>query len=109
VEYLYRLFSETCGPLDSYRKMFRFIRSTPTQTGLSVSAYLDHHNYPTVGRPGNWMDSGLGESDEGDIPCPQETNTILGPRREPGGRLSVLDMDDRLGVKVPYRACWRQL
>src|SRR5262245_38015404 len=44
----------------------------------------------TVGRPGISMDSGLGESDEGEIPCPQETNTILGPRREPGGGLSSL-------------------
>src|SRR3954447_15690187 len=43
-----------------------------------------------LGRPGISVDSGLGESDEGEIPCPQETNTILGPRREPGGRLSRL-------------------
>ena len=62
-----------------------------------------------VGRPGILVDSGLGESDEGEVPCPQATNTILGPRREPEGRLSVLDMSDRLGVQVPYRACWRQL
>lgn len=46
---------------------------------------------------------------EGEVPCPQERNTILEPRREPAGRLSVLDMNDRLGVQVPYRACWRQL
>src|SRR5690349_17341878 len=56
-----------------------------------------------LGRPGNSVDSGLGESDEGEIPCPQATNTILGLRREPGGRPSVLDMSDRLGVQVPYR------
>src|SRR4051794_19782563 len=43
-----------------------------------------------LGRPGISVDSGLGESDEGEVPCPQETNPILGPRREPGGRLSRL-------------------
>ena|SRR5690242_12300535 len=43
-----------------------------------------------LGRPGNSVDSGLGKSDEGEIPCPQATNTILVPRREPGGRPSRL-------------------
>ena len=32
-----------------------------------------------------------------------------GAPKEAVGRLSVLDMNDRLGVEVPYRACWRQL
>src|SRR4051794_31749501 len=30
----------------------------------------------------------IGESNEGDIPCPQETNTILGPPPEGGRRAS---------------------
>jgi len=32
-----------------------------------------------------------------------------GLRREPGGRPCALNMDDRLGVKVPCRVRWRQL
>jgi dienelactone hydrolase len=34
-------------PLDSYQKILRFIRSTRTNTGLSVSAYLDRRKYLT--------------------------------------------------------------
>src|SRR5205809_72710 len=34
-------------PLDSYQKILRFIRSTRTQTGLAVTAYLDRRHYQT--------------------------------------------------------------
>ncbi len=34
-------------PLDSYQKILNFIRSTRTQTGLSVTAQLDPRHYPT--------------------------------------------------------------
>jgi hypothetical protein len=52
----HRLFSEIYKnsarePLDSYQKILRFIRSTRTQTGLSVSAHLDRRNYPTGTEP----------------------------------------------------------
>jgi hypothetical protein len=48
----HRLFSEISKnwagePLDSYAKILRFIRSTKTKTGLSVSAYLDRRKYLT--------------------------------------------------------------
>jgi hypothetical protein len=48
----HRLFSEISKnwagePLDSYQKILNFIRSTSTQTGLTVSAYLDRRHYPT--------------------------------------------------------------
>lgn len=48
----HRLFSEISKnwagePLDSYQKILRFIRSTRTNTGLSVSAYLDRRKYIT--------------------------------------------------------------
>jgi hypothetical protein len=48
----HRLFSEISKnwagePLDSYRKILNFIRSTKTQTGLSVTAQLDRRHYPT--------------------------------------------------------------
>ena len=48
----HRLFSEISKnwagePLDSYQKILRFIRSTKTQTGLSVTAHLDRRFYPT--------------------------------------------------------------
>ena len=47
----HRLFSEISKnwagePLDSYRKILNFIRTTSTQTGLAVSAYLDRRQYP---------------------------------------------------------------
>jgi hypothetical protein len=52
----HRLFSEISKnwagePLDSYRKILNFIRSTSTQTGLQVSAYLDRRSYPTGTEP----------------------------------------------------------
>ena len=48
----HRLFSEISKnwagePLDSYQKILNFIRSTSTQTGLSVTAQLDRRLYPT--------------------------------------------------------------
>ena len=48
----HRLFSEISKnwagePLDSYRKILNFIRTTSTRTGLSVSAHLDRRHYPT--------------------------------------------------------------
>jgi hypothetical protein len=52
----HRLFSEisknwAAEPLVSYEKMLKFIRSTTTQTGLFVSAYLDRAKYPTGIKP----------------------------------------------------------
>ena len=49
----HRLFSEisknwAAEPLDSYEKMLKYIRTTSTQTGLVVTAYLDRCEYPTV-------------------------------------------------------------
>ena len=46
----HRLFSEISKnwagePLDSYQKILNFIRTTRTQTGLRVSAYLDRRQY----------------------------------------------------------------
>jgi Rhodopirellula transposase DDE domain len=38
-------------PLDSYQKILNFIRSTRTQTGLSVTAHLDRRHYPTGTEP----------------------------------------------------------
>src|SRR5216683_6721315 len=38
-------------PLDSYEKMLKFIRTTNTQTGLVVTAYLDRKEYPTGLKP----------------------------------------------------------
>lgn len=48
----HRLFSEISKnwagePLDTYQKMLNFIRTTHTQTGLTVSAYLDRRHYAT--------------------------------------------------------------
>lgn len=47
----HRLFSEISKnwagePLDSYHKILNFIRTTSTQSGLAVSAYLDRRHYP---------------------------------------------------------------
>src|ERR1700733_7345024 len=52
----HRLFSEISKnwagePLDSYQKILNFIRSTRTETGLSVTAQLDRRNYPTGTEP----------------------------------------------------------
>jgi len=38
-------------PLESYQKILRFIRSTKTRSGLSVTAHLDRRNYPTGTEP----------------------------------------------------------
>ena len=52
----HRLFSEISKnwagePLDSHEKMLKFIRTTHTQTGLVVTAYLDPKQYPTGLKP----------------------------------------------------------
>ena len=52
----HRLFSEISRnwagePLTTYQKILNFIRSTRTQTGLSVSAHLDRRHYPTGTQP----------------------------------------------------------
>jgi hypothetical protein len=52
----HRLFSEISKnwagePLDSYQKILRFIRSTRTQTGLTVTAHLDRCHYRTGVEP----------------------------------------------------------
>ena len=52
----HRLFSEisknwAAEPLVNYEKMLKFIRSTRTQTGLLVTAYLDRANYPSGVKP----------------------------------------------------------
>jgi len=52
----HRLFSEISKnwagePLDTYQKILKFIRSTKTQTGLSVTAHLDRRQYPTGNEP----------------------------------------------------------
>jgi hypothetical protein len=49
---VHRLFSQISKnwagePLDSYQKILHFIRSTRTQSGVSVSAHLDRHHYLT--------------------------------------------------------------
>lgn len=48
----HRLFSEISKnwagePLDSHQKILNFLRTTKTQTGLAVTAYLDRANYQT--------------------------------------------------------------
>ena len=48
----HRLFSEISKnwagePLDSYQKILNFLRTTKTQTGLTVTAYLDRTQYET--------------------------------------------------------------
>lgn len=43
-----------------------------------------------LGRPGISLDSLLGETREGELPCPHQRNTIPGLRKEPRGRLSSL-------------------
>ena len=52
----HRLFSEisknwAAEPLNSYETMLNFIRTTSTQTGLVVTAYLDRQEYPTGLKP----------------------------------------------------------
>jgi hypothetical protein len=51
----HRLFSEISKnwagePLDSYQKILNFLRTTKTQTGLAVTAYLDRAHYE-IGTP----------------------------------------------------------
>ena len=38
-------------PLDSYQKILNYARTTKTQSGLAVTAYLDRHNYPCGLKP----------------------------------------------------------
>jgi DDE family transposase len=52
----HRLFSEVSRnwagePLDSYQKILNYARTTRTQTGLKVTAYLDRHYYPCGLKP----------------------------------------------------------
>ena len=52
----HRLFSEISRnwagePLDSYQKILNYARTTTTQTGLRVSAYLDRRYYPRGRKP----------------------------------------------------------
>lgn len=52
----HRLFSEVSRnwagePLDSYQKILNYARTTTTQTGLRVTAYLDRRNYPCGLKP----------------------------------------------------------
>lgn len=52
----HRLFSEISRnwagePLDSYQKILNYARTTQTQTGLTVTAYLDRRNYPCGLKP----------------------------------------------------------
>ena len=49
----HRLFSEVSRnwagePLDSYQKILNYARTTQTQTGLQVTAYLDRRLYPSL-------------------------------------------------------------
>jgi len=60
----HRLFAEISKnwagePLDSYQKLLNFIRTTHTQTGLTVSAYLDRRHYSTGIKPLPKQISGL--------------------------------------------------
>jgi hypothetical protein len=52
----HRLFSEVSRnwagePLDSYQKILNYARTTQTQTGLQVTAYLDRRLYPCGLKP----------------------------------------------------------
>ncbi len=52
----HRLFSEISRnwagePLDSYQKILHYARTTSTQTGLTVTAYLDRRHYPCGVKP----------------------------------------------------------
>ena len=52
----HRLFSEISRnwagePLDSYQKILNYARTTRTQTGLKVTAYLDRRHYPCGVKP----------------------------------------------------------
>jgi len=38
-------------PLDSYQKILNPTRTTKTQTGLTITAYLDRRNYPCGLKP----------------------------------------------------------
>ena len=49
---LLRGLSKQAGePLDSYQKILNYARTTRTQTGLKVTAYLDRHYYPRGLKP----------------------------------------------------------
>jgi hypothetical protein len=52
----HRLFSEVSRnwagePLDSYQKILNYARTTKTQTGLTVTAYLGRRHYPCGIKP----------------------------------------------------------
>jgi hypothetical protein len=52
----HRLFSAISSnwaaqPLDSYERMLKYIRTTSTQSGLAVTAYMDRNEYPTGLKP----------------------------------------------------------
>ncbi len=60
----HRLFSEisknwAAEPLDSYEKMLKYIRTSDTQTGLVVTAYLDRNEYSTRLKPDPQLVSSL--------------------------------------------------
>jgi hypothetical protein len=60
----HRLFSEisknwAAQPLGSYERMLKSIRTTSTQTGLVVTAYLDRKQYPTGLKPNPRLISSL--------------------------------------------------
>ena len=60
----HRLFSEisknwAAEPLLTYEKMLKFIRTTHTQTGLTVTTYLDRAEYPTGLKPDRQMISSV--------------------------------------------------
>jgi hypothetical protein len=60
----HRLFSEisknwAAEPLDSHEKMLKFIRTTTTETGLVVTAYLDRNVYATRLKPQSQLISSL--------------------------------------------------
>jgi hypothetical protein len=38
-------------PLDSYQKILNYARTTRTQSGLTVTAYIDRRNYPCGIKP----------------------------------------------------------
>jgi hypothetical protein len=46
-----KLGGRTGEPLDSYQKILNYVRTTSTDTGLQVTAYLDRHRYPCGVKP----------------------------------------------------------
>jgi Rhodopirellula transposase DDE domain len=86
----HRLFSEisknwAAEPLDSYEKMLKFIRTTRTQTGLVVTAYLDRREYPTSLKPDARLISSLSQTRQSPAKmelhhCTQSVKLILRQR-----------------------------